>query len=151
MRLERAVGIAQRRQFPTEGRGRHGGLRRPTPGQPEARDGHAGSDYLQGLATGERRSVGSIHGPSITTGRRDARPSPKLVSTGPLLFPSAVLLFKRIFKFEKATVEQLEKRLTQRYVPGPAYPLQGDRALHGGRDYAAKIQNIPPPPAPGCW
>jgi len=52
-----------------------------------------------------------------------------------------VLLFKRIFKFEKATVEQLEKRLTQRYVPGPAYPLQAT-VRYGGRDYAAKIQNI---------
>lgn len=78
---------------------------------------------------------------SITAGRRDARPSPKLVSARRLLFPSAVLLFKRIFKFEKAAVEQLEKRLTQRYVPGPAYPLQAS-VRYGGRDYSAKVQNI---------
>ena len=45
-----------------------------------------------------------------------------------------MLLFKRIFKFEKAAVEQLEKRLTQRYVPGPAYPLQAS-VRYGGRDF----------------
>lgn len=54
---------------------------------------------------------------------------------------SPVLLFKRIFKFEKARVEQMEKRLNQRYVPGPAFPLQAT-LRYGGRDYAAKIQNI---------
>lgn len=59
---------------------------------------------------------------------------------GPLCL-SPVLLFKRIFKFEKASVEQLEKRLNQRYVPGPAFPLQATLS-YGGRDYAAKIQNL---------
>lgn len=52
-----------------------------------------------------------------------------------------MLLFKRIFNFEKAKVEQLEKRLNQRYVPGPGFPLQAT-LRYGGRDHSAKILNI---------
>jgi hypothetical protein len=52
-----------------------------------------------------------------------------------------VLLFKRIFKFEKAKVEQLEKRLNQRYVPGRGFPLLAT-LRYGGRDYSAKILNM---------
>lgn len=52
-----------------------------------------------------------------------------------------MLLFKRIFKFEKAKVEQLEKRLNQRYVPGPGFPLLAT-LRYGGRDYSAKILNM---------
>ena len=52
-----------------------------------------------------------------------------------------MLLFKRIFNFEKAKVEQLEKRLNQRYVPGPGFPLQAT-LRYGGRDYSAKILNL---------
>ena len=52
-----------------------------------------------------------------------------------------MLLFKRIFKFEKTEVEQLEKRLNQRYVPGPGFPLQAT-LRYGGRDYSAKILNM---------
>lgn len=52
-----------------------------------------------------------------------------------------MLLFKRIFKFEKAKVEQLEKRHNLRYVPGRGFPLRV--TLHfGGRDYSAKILNL---------
>lgn len=72
---------------------------------------------------------------------RNARLSPKLVSFPSLLSPCPVLLFKRIFKFEKAKVEQLEKRLNLRYVPGPDFPLRA--TLHyGGRDFSAKILNM---------
>ncbi|MBI2813303.1 MAG: PilZ domain-containing protein [Opitutae bacterium] len=52
-----------------------------------------------------------------------------------------MLLFKRIFKFEKAKVEQLEKRLNQRYVPGPGFPLRAT-LRYGGRDSSAKILNM---------
>lgn len=52
-----------------------------------------------------------------------------------------MLLFKRIFNFEKAQVEQLEKRLNQRYVPGPGFSLSAT-LRYGGRDYSARIQNI---------
>ena len=52
-----------------------------------------------------------------------------------------MLIFRRIFNFEQAKVEQLEKRLNQRYVPGPSFPLQA--TLHyGGRDFSAKILDI---------
>jgi len=52
-----------------------------------------------------------------------------------------MLIFRRIFNFEKAKVEQLEKRLNQRYAPGPAFPLQATLRL-AGRNCAAKIQDI---------
>ncbi len=52
-----------------------------------------------------------------------------------------MLIFRRIFNFEKAKVEQLEKRLNLRYVPGPAFPLQAT-LRHAGRDYSTKIQDV---------
>ena len=52
-----------------------------------------------------------------------------------------MLIFRRIFNFEKAKVEQLEKRQNQRYVPGPGFPLQA-KLYYAGRDYAAKIQDL---------
>jgi hypothetical protein len=52
-----------------------------------------------------------------------------------------MLIFRRIFNFEKAKVEQLEKRQNQRYSPDQSFPLQAN--LHfAGRDYAAKIQDL---------
>src|SRR5436853_6300838 len=50
-------------------------------------------------------------------------------------------IFRRIFNFEKAKVEQLEKRQNQRYTPGSDFPLQA-KAHYAGRDYAAKIQDL---------
>ncbi len=52
-----------------------------------------------------------------------------------------MLIFERIFNFEKAKVEQLEKRLNLRYTPGPGFPLCGT-VHHGGRDYSAKILDV---------
>ena len=52
-----------------------------------------------------------------------------------------MLIFRRIFNFEKAKVEQLEKRQNQRYSPDPSFPLQA-RMHFAGRDYAAKIQDL---------
>jgi hypothetical protein len=53
-----------------------------------------------------------------------------------------VLLFKRIFNFEPAKVEELsEHRLNQRYAPGAAFPLQAKLRLDG-RDWAARVQNV---------
>lgn len=52
-----------------------------------------------------------------------------------------MLLFKRIFKFEKAKVEQLEKRLNQRFGPGAGFPLLAT-LRYGGRDYSAKVLNL---------
>ena len=52
-----------------------------------------------------------------------------------------MLIFRRIFNFEKAKVEQLEKRLNQRYAIGPAFPLEA--TLHyAGRDYSVKILDV---------
>lgn len=52
-----------------------------------------------------------------------------------------MLIFRRIFNFEQAKVEQLEKRLNQRYAPGPSFPLQA--ILHvAGRDISTKIVDI---------
>lgn len=52
-----------------------------------------------------------------------------------------MLIFRRIFNFEKAKVEQLERRLNQRYALGPAFPLQA--TLHNaGRDHSTKILDI---------
>jgi len=52
-----------------------------------------------------------------------------------------MLIFRRIFNFEKAKVEQMEKRFNQRYVPGTAFPLRA--GLHcAGRDCPAKLQDI---------
>ncbi|HWA28963.1 MAG TPA: PilZ domain-containing protein [Lacunisphaera sp.] len=50
-------------------------------------------------------------------------------------------IFRRIFNFEKAKVEQLEKRQNQRYVPGQEFPLKA--TLHyAGRDLTASIQDV---------
>ena len=47
-------------------------------------------------------------------------------------------IFRRIFNFEKAKVEQLEKRLNQRYAIGGAFPLHAT-IRHAGRDYSTRI------------
>jgi hypothetical protein len=53
-----------------------------------------------------------------------------------------VLLFRRIFNFEKAKVEQLtEQRLNNRYTPGGAFPMQA-WLVAGGSEHPAKAQNI---------
>jgi hypothetical protein len=52
-----------------------------------------------------------------------------------------MLIFRRIFNFEKAKAEQLEKRLNQRYAIGAAFPLQVI-LRSGGRDYSAKILDL---------
>jgi len=52
-----------------------------------------------------------------------------------------MLIFRRIFNFEQAKVEQLEKRLNLRYTLGPDFPLQA--TLHyAGRDYFPKVIDI---------
>lgn len=52
-----------------------------------------------------------------------------------------MLIFRRIFNFEKAKVEQMEKRLNRRYVPGSGFPLRTN--LHfGGRDCPAVLQDM---------
>ena len=53
----------------------------------------------------------------------------------------AMLIFRRIFNFEKAKVEQLEKRQNQRYEPGANFPLQA-KVFYAGREYAARIQDL---------
>ena len=52
-----------------------------------------------------------------------------------------MLIFRRIFNFEKAKVEQLEKRQNQRYEPSRDFPLQA-KAYYAGREYAAKILDL---------
>jgi PilZ domain len=52
-----------------------------------------------------------------------------------------VLLFKRLFNFEKAKVVPSEQRLNQRYTPGAAFPLQAALIL-AGHDWPAKVLNI---------
>lgn len=52
-----------------------------------------------------------------------------------------MLIFRRIFNFEKAKVEQLEKRQNQRYAPNRDFPLQA-KVYYAGRDYAAIIQDL---------
>ncbi len=52
-----------------------------------------------------------------------------------------MLLFRRIFNFEKAKVVQSEQRLNQRYTPGPSFPLQAVLIL-AGREWPAKVLNI---------
>lgn len=53
-----------------------------------------------------------------------------------------MLLFHRIFKFEKAKVAQMaEQRLNQRYAPGAAFPLQAAVELDG-RTWPAKVLNL---------
>jgi PilZ domain len=52
-----------------------------------------------------------------------------------------VLIFRRIFNFEQAKVEQMEKRLNRRYVPGTGFPLRP--SLHfGGRDCPVVLQDM---------
>lgn len=52
-----------------------------------------------------------------------------------------MLIFRRIFNFEQAKVEQLEKRLNLRYALGPDFPLQA--TLHNaGRDHSIKLVDI---------
>jgi hypothetical protein len=52
-----------------------------------------------------------------------------------------VLIFRRIFNFEKAKVEQMEKRLNRRYVPGTGFPLRAN-LLIAGRACPAKLQDM---------
>ena len=52
-----------------------------------------------------------------------------------------MLLFRRIFNFEKAKVVQSEQRLNQRYSPGAAFPLRATLTLEG-KEWPARIQNI---------
>jgi hypothetical protein len=52
-----------------------------------------------------------------------------------------MLIFRRIFNFEQTKVDQLEKRLNLRYVPGPGFPLRAS-VHHGGRDHTAKILDV---------
>ncbi len=52
-----------------------------------------------------------------------------------------MLLFSRIFNFEKAKVAQLEQRLNTRYTPGPAFPLQAKLNV-AGQEWPAKVQNV---------
>lgn len=47
-------------------------------------------------------------------------------------------IFRRIFNFEKARVEQLEKRLSQRYTLGADFPLHAT-LRHAGREHPAKV------------
>ncbi len=47
-------------------------------------------------------------------------------------------IFRRIFNFEKAKVEQLEKRLSQRYALGETFPLQAT-LRHAGRELPATV------------
>lgn len=51
-------------------------------------------------------------------------------------FPMSI--FRRIFNFEKASVEQLEKRLSQRHPIGAGFPLQGT-LRNAGRDHSVKV------------
>lgn len=53
-----------------------------------------------------------------------------------------MLIFRRIFNFEKAKVEQLEQRLNQRYTPGAAFPLQVQLSLAPYNWKPAKVLNI---------
>jgi hypothetical protein len=53
-----------------------------------------------------------------------------------------VLIFRRIFNFEKAKVEQLEQRLNQRYTPGAGFPLQVLLSLAPYNWKPAKVLNI---------
>jgi hypothetical protein len=50
-------------------------------------------------------------------------------------------IFRRIFNFEKAKVEQLEKRLSQRHPIGAGFPLIGT-LRHAGHDYSAKVVDM---------
>lgn len=53
-----------------------------------------------------------------------------------------MLLFRRIFNFEKPKVEQLaDLRLNQRYTPGAAFPLQA-RLIVGPAETATKVEDI---------
>lgn len=53
-----------------------------------------------------------------------------------------MLLFKRIFNFEKSTIAGMsEQRLNQRYTPGESFPLQASLQFEG-RDWPARIVNI---------
>lgn len=51
------------------------------------------------------------------------------------------MIFRRIFNFEPEKVEQLEKRLAQRHVPGAGFPLKA-KVRYAGRHSRATIQDI---------
>ena len=63
------------------------------------------------------------------------------MSAAPLPANNGTMLFRRIFNFEKAKVDQLEKRLNQRYAPGPGFPLKAI-LFNSGRESPAKVQDI---------
>lgn len=67
--------------------------------------------------------------------------SHRLVLGGRFVLTPRVPLFQRIFDFRKEEIEQFEKRLSARHVPGPAYPLRAMLTL-GRRPHPAQVLNI---------
>ena len=53
-----------------------------------------------------------------------------------------MLLFRRIFNFEKAKVAEMDHRLNTRYTPGAAFPLRAHLRLIRSEWKPVKIQNI---------
>lgn len=54
-----------------------------------------------------------------------------------------MLIFRKIFNFQKEKVEQqLEQRLNHRYIPGASFPLQAQLSLAAYAWKPAKVQNI---------
>jgi hypothetical protein len=52
-----------------------------------------------------------------------------------------VLLFRRLFNFEKTKVDKMEQRLNHRYTPGGGFPLQA-WLVTGGKEWGARVLNI---------
>jgi hypothetical protein len=52
-----------------------------------------------------------------------------------------VLVFNRIFNFEPTELARMEQRITTRYTPGAAFPLQA-WLLAAGQEWPAKIKDI---------
>lgn len=52
-----------------------------------------------------------------------------------------MLIFRRIFNFEKEKVAQLNHRLNHRYIPGAAFPLQA-RLMAASKEWPARVLNI---------
>lgn len=52
-----------------------------------------------------------------------------------------MLIFRRLFNFEKEKLKQSELRLNHRYTPGAAFPLRATLNL-GGRNCSGVLQNI---------
>ncbi len=73
--------------------------------------------------------------------RRTGRFEHGLVFDGPFRLAPGVLLFRRIFDFQKTEIPHVEQRMNRRYTPGRTFPLRAE--LRGAQGWqSVEIRNL---------